>query len=1658
EKQFFNQLAREILINLGQIEQTLDAFFRNPAQRETLSSLSSPIKQIEGAFAMLGEQAAVQLMRDSAAQVTRFAESETPPEQAECDEVAHKLSALGFYVDALKTGPAKLEHFLDPESAKADEAQVAAVSGTVEAQLVRETRETHSLMEAFNEAPQDAALRNQLVSNLEAIREDAQLVADAQLEQHAKEAIASLKAGDATSAQLQEALAITAPAAAPQPSAEAARLMSVSSEELDAELLGIFLEEAKEVLDTIAEFRNKAAATPNDHDALTTVRRGFHTLKGSSRMVGLNDFSEPARHVEMTMNRWLQLEKDADAELVALIDEAHSAFTAWVVQLDAGGSVWRDASALIQHAERVLAGLDPAPDDVAPLPGGPPPKERPLGKFARPAEPSQSVKLEPGEPVSSGLDFDFDVDLPELASERGASNQTHEAALEETHFDMPSLESLGLDEAALPETDDDPELDLTSTQMSGDLLSSIGSEDISEIDLSETMIDGIPLFGGMDEPSLDVQRMPGAATRPSSPPVKVEADDEIHVVHKDEDITTTALDFELPSDDETDTEPLSLGVEPLPTFQETGLDGIRLESGDESITTTALDFELPNEGPDHPEPSALNVDPVASPEAFLNTPFTTYSAPGSSTETAGPVEAPAATAANIPTSSPARSDDGLEEVSIDDDDFDIELPRINMKVLGSAEPSPAEEDPPEPEPAAPNDTEVVIGDHTLSRGLYELYMNEARQHLSTLHDEQERLEGNPLRIPSMESIRAAHTLAGISGTARIDPAHTLGKALEHAQNRFHEVSRAPDPYQVALMGAALRTLEDMVSAIARLQMPLEVPELIDQLVELKPVFDSAPLPPVVDVPDLDASTTTMAYDTAELPTEAGDEPATALPTPASEVANAQEVYDEPVAAEPEVSTVQDELDEQLLPIFFEEADELTEEMSGTLRQLRTEPTDSGAQQALARVLHTLKGSARMAGAMRLGEYVHALESRMEHMQAGSTMVDEMENGLDHIGTMLEALRNPAAETPAVVEEAADHDVAMAEDGVVPPSSSVQTRPTAQIVEPVETPEAPQQQERRSTLRVRADVVDRFVNEAGEISIARTRVEGEMRTLRRSLLDLTENVIRLRNQLREIEIQAESQMQSRIAAAESQHANFDPLEFDRFTRLQEVTRMMAESVGDVTTIQQNLLRNLDSADFALHAQGRLSRDLQQALMTVRMVPFEETVDRLYRVVRQTAKELGKRANLDVRNGSIEIDRGVLDKMVAPLEHLLRNAIAHGIEMPEERTAAGKPEFGQITLTLHQLSNEIALDLSDDGRGLNYERILARGRKVGLVGADETPTENRLTQLIFEPGFSTAETVSGIAGRGVGMDVVKNEALAVGGRIDVSSTPGQGARFLIHLPLTLAVTQALLVRASGRTYAIPSNMVEQALELKETPLQNVRSQGFVEWKDQQYPFRYLPRLLGDTVTQPVPGRYHWVLLLRAGNQTLAMHIDELRGNQEVIVKNAGPQFVRLQGFTGATVLPDGEIALIINPVILAGRTAAQIEADELQPQAVAEVAHVPLIMVVDDSLTVRKITSRLLEREGYRVVTAKDGVDALEQLGEVMPDVVLTDIEMPRMDGFDLARNIRADERLGRLPLIMITSRMADKHREYAREIGVNHYLGKPFQEDILLELIQSFVQK
>lgn len=900
---------------------------------------------------------------------------------------------------------------------------------------------------------------------------------------------------------------------------------------------------------------------------------------------------------------------------------------------------------------------------------------------------------------------------------------------------------------------------------------------------------------------------------------------------------------------------------------------------------------------------------------------------------------------------------------------------------------------------------VRVGTIEVSPALYSLYLNEARGYSATL-----QAQLGQEAVPRPEVIRAAHTLASISAATGFLPIHHLAHALENALMRFEQLATPPSDTQRFVFARCAGALAGMLGAVAERRMPGEEGALAATLNAM------TPMPKAQDVP--------------------GTEPSAAGQTSSTQQADRYSPQNE------------EEIDSHLLAIFLDESTDLVREIGEHLRAWRAAPDEVAVTHALARALHTLKGSARMAGAMACGDLLHSMETRIEDAlikkHVSPDIIDGLEVSLDHAASLLDSLRHDGLAKAAdfssdTHEQAAVFNEEALEPTVVPQATLVATG-------------------NQSVLRVRADLVDQWVNDAGEISIARTRIESELRELKSTLLDLTESVLRLRGQLREVEIQAESQMQSQQALAADNAQRFDPLEFDRFTRFQEVTRMMAESVNDVATVQHNLLLNLDHANAALMAQARLNRDLSQHLMRARMMPFDSLAERLHRVVRQAAKDVDKRVNLDILNGQTEMDRSVLEKMAGPIEHLLRNGIAHGIEAKAQRLAAGKPEIGQITLTLAQDGNDIVISLADDGAGIDYARIQQQAIAQGLLfseAGNAAIDEAKLSALIFHPGFSTASEVTTLSGRGVGLGVVKNETATLGGRIDVRSSVGKGTTFLLTLPQTMAVTQVVMVIMGNRHYAIPSAMVEQVNELKSDAIATIREAHGNEWQGAHYPWYYLPQLLGERHAMPVAAQRTWLLQIKSGTGRVALEVDGLVGNQEIVVKPIGPQLARIPWLIGATVLADGEVVLLINPVVLLAEAAehpidlAGLKEESPPPPKGA------LVMVVDDSLTVRKVTSRLLDRQGYRVVTAKDGVDALEQLREIVPDVMLIDIEMPRMDGFDLSQNIRADARLAGIPLIAITSRTADKHHQHALKVGINHYLGKPYNEDQLLALIAGY---
>lgn len=581
------------------------------------------------------------------------------------------------------------------------------------------------------------------------------------------------------------------------------------------------------------------------------------------------------------------------------------------------------------------------------------------------------------------------------------------------------------------------------------------------------------------------------------------------------------------------------------------------------------------------------------------------------------------------------------------------------------------------------------------------------------------------------------------------------------------------------------------------------------------------------------------------------------------------------------------------------------------------------------------------------------------------------------------------------------------------------------------------------VRVRADLLDQLVNQAGEVAIYRARLEQQMGAFRAAMAELDRTNIRLHDQLRRLDLETEAQIVARYQREQdTRDTAFDPLELDRFSTLQQLSRALAESAADISGLQSLLDDLARQNDSLLGQQSRVSSELQDGLMRARMVPFESSVPRLRRVLRQAAADTGKQVQLQLEGAHGELDRNVLERMTAPLEHLLRNAVAHGLEMPQARRQAGKPEEGVVRVVLRREGSEMVLQVADDGAGIDHAAIRRRAEQRGMLPLGAALSDIDLERLILEPGFSTAEEVSQLAGRGVGMDVVHNEVRQLGGSLEISSTRGQGTTFTLRLPQTLAVTQAVFVRVGETQFAVPVAAVSGVGRISRARFETAGA-SYV-YGGEAYALHDLGILVGQGPTRADGQAQIPLLLVRAGELRAAVAVDQVLGNREIVVKPVGPQISSIPGIYGATITGDGSVVVILDTAPLVRRYIAQPAL--ASPAAVpAEQRQVPLVMVVDDSLTMRKVTSRVLERHNFEVGTARDGVEALERLEERVPDLMLLDIEMPRMDGYELATAMKADPRFAGVPIVMITSRTGDKHRQRALEIGVQRYMGKPYQE-------------
>lgn len=880
----------------------------------------------------------------------------------------------------------------------------------------------------------------------------------------------------------------------------------------------------------------------------------------------------------------------------------------------------------------------------------------------------------------------------------------------------------------------------------------------------------------------------------------------------------------------------------------------------------------------------------------------------------------------------------------------------------------------------------------------------------------------------------------------------------------------------------------------------------------EPQFDFA-----AELDSLDAGATAEPESTilAE-PSAAADAPSLAWLSPAAEAsaqaaAEASASFDEqgvqyvPIAddSHPDGPLELPDMDEDLLEIFVQEGSDILDASDTMMARLRETPDEREIVVGLQRELHTLKGGARMAGLSPIGDLSHAMESLFEMVADGRRQVDRvslesLERGFDRLHSMVQRVsRRQAIAQPEhaiarfeaivageIIPTLAPAPSKAAVPAVATPVPSAEVAPTVEASEaqeaaaptPAPTPQTPRREQKtaldeaeeagrapQEVIRVRSDLLDALVNFAGEVSIYRSRLEQQMGTFRFNLQELDQTVLRVREQLRKLEIETEAQIIARYQReAEATDAEFDPLELDRFSTLQQLSRALAESVSDLQSLQNALDDLTRQAETLLLQQARVSSELQEGLMRTRMVPFDSVVPRLRRLMRQTSGELGKRAQLRVEGAQGEMDRNVLDRMTAPLEHMLRNALAHGLETPADRSKVGKNEEGTVTINISREATEVVIRVTDDGRGMDRDAIRRKAIERGMLKPDAHLSDRDLFGFVLETGFSTAESVSKIAGRGVGMDVVASEIKQLGGTLSIDSERGRGTQFIIRLPFTLAVTQAILVRLGEHLYAVPMSSVQGVVRIRREDLdERLKSPTpTYSYGGDDYLIYEMGDLLGTPVHRASDDVQLPLLMVKSGDQRAAVRVDAVLGSREVVVKSVGPQVSSIAGIFGATIMGDGSVVMILDMAPLVRRVAA-LRQTALAEDAIPEIAvpvaperRQPLVMVVDDSITMRKVTTRVLERNDMEVVTAKDGLDAVEKLQDRVPDIVLLDIEMPRMDGYELATYMRNDPRLKTVPIIMITSRTGEKHRQRAFEIGVDRYLGKPYQEADLLRNVEE----
>ncbi|WP_079222860.1 hybrid sensor histidine kinase/response regulator [Stenotrophomonas maltophilia] len=1420
------------------------------------------------------------------------------------------------------------------------------------------------------------------------------------------------------------------------------------AENIDQDIREVFLEEFDDEMGNLGALLPAWRMQPDNMDRLRPIRRVFHTLKGSGRLVGARTLGEFAWKIEGMLNRVLEGKRAATPAVLAMVDHANAALPQLNAALRDGQRVTVDLQAMQAIADRVAAGEEtfyvPLPVAAAPQP-------------AMPAEVEAFAAAPVAEPVGTPANIDsvlreileaeVDVHLATLQqwlqSAQQAEQPVNDALLRAVHTmngafamtEVPEITAVtGAAESYIKRA-------LAAEVVPG--AEALGALQATAQAISATM-EALqaeqPRIAPQAELAQRLQALAAELPEARWPMVGLDLDDdELDGIEADVAAVETPIEAEAEViADETPVEPEAEAVEATieAPAETTGL-ALAEEPDAAAVAEAVVDTDTDTDtAPDIGLAAAeltggedlsryFDAGWPSMPEAAATLP--------TATGDAGTVEIPEAPE----TIETAQDAVDVAPVAIDVDAAGLTAVDDLSPYLDASALPVDDRDPEDAEVAAEND--AIASEAPMQAPVIE-YADEDIEALA-LDSDASNLQ-DEMAVPGFA-----------------EPV-SLEAALDAGLHVIEEEQAQDEDGQWPVLGLQASELAPGEAEAFAEDADVGGEAAVGE-------GESADLPSPATVNDdvsndavADAAAPVRLFEMEEAPGHSQDA-----------VVHAHEVVAVEAEAVEAVEADAEQLDfsiydRELVDIFVEEGKDLLDHCDGLISELRDAPQDREVVAGLQRDLHTLKGGARMAGINAIGDLGHSIESLLEAVAAGRTEIERrdvqlLERGFDRLHQLLTRTGDHRVVEPAqdLVEAfeartrsdaavAASTSAGIAEEAVEAP---VAAAPLALADAPLSAPlpvegtpdEDPLARPQQEQVRVRADLLDRLVNHAGEVAIYRSRLEQQLGAFRGAMGELERTNARLRDQLRRLDLETEAQIVARYQREQDQaDQKFDPLELDRFSTLQQLSRALNESAADLGGLQgvlDDLSRQYDSL---LQQQSRVSSELQDGLMRARMVPFDGLVPRLRRVVRQAGMDTSKQVHLTLEGTHGELDRNVLDRMVAPLEHMLRNSVAHGLEAPEQRRAAGKPEEGEIAIRLHREGSEIVLEVADDGAGLDREAIRRRAIDRGLLAADAAPNEQELDNLIFASGFTTADQVSQLAGRGVGMDVVRNEVRQLGGSVDIQSVRGQGVRFTLRLPQTLAVTQAVFVQIGETTFAVPVASVSGIGRLSRERFEAADSS--YRYSGEDYPLYDLGSLVGQAPARADGQDQVPLLLVRAGDLRAAVAIDQVLGNREIVVKPVGLQIASVPGIYGATITGDGRVVVILDVAPLVRRYLANPIAP-VQENAPRQDRQVPLVMVVDDSLTMRKVTGRILERHNFEVSVARDGVEALEQLEERVPDLMLLDIEMPRMDGYELATAMRADPRYKDVPIVMITSRSGDKHRQRAFEIGVQRYLGKPYQE-------------